>query len=363
MDYYFTYGLLIPLLASILLIIILYSQNKKKKKLVEKLVFEKHDLETLRKEEIKDYFKEEWEQEKQKIDYERRVHEGNINNQINQLENKYKLDASKYEGQIKQLDVKLQEKEKRYNEVNQDLDLYREGKMKEIDGTAAEYEQRKRQIIDTSIDKYRQSKIDEANIQLEQKQFYINNLEEQVNKIQTELEAERSKRAAINEEILRQKKLEEQQDFFRIQLNPDDTNDIELLRSITPRLRHPEAINKVIWTGYYQKPLAELRKRLLTNGDVSGVYKITRLKTNEIYIGQTTSVDKRWQEHVKSALGVGTLASSQLHRAMAADGCENFTFELLEEVPKDKLRERESYYIDFYDSKTYGLNSVTGDKK
>ena len=362
MNYYFTYGLLIPLLASILLIIILYSQNKKKKEIVEKLVFEKHKLETLRKEEIKDYFKEEWEQEKQKIDYERRVHEGNISNQISQLENKYKLDASKYEGQIKQLDVKLQEKEKRYNEVNQDLDLYREGKMREIDGTAAEYEQRKRQIVDTSIDKYRQSKIDEANIQLEQKQFYINNLEEQVNKIQTELEAERSKRAAINEEILRQKKLEEQQDFFRIQLNPDDTNDIELLRSITPRLRHPEAINKVIWTGYYQKPLAELRKRLLTNGDVSGVYKITRLKTNEIYIGQTTSVDKRWQEHVKSALGVGTLASSQLHRVMAADGCENFTFELLEVVPKDKLRERESYYIDFYDSKTYGLNSVTGDK-
>ena len=363
MNYYFTYGLLIPLLASILLIIILYSQNKKKKELVEKLVFEKHDLETLRKEEIKDYFKEEWEQEKQKIDYERRVHEGNISNQISQLENKYKLDASKYEGQIKQLDVKLQEKEKRYNEVNQDLDLYREGKMKEIDGTAAEYEQRKRQTVDLSIDKYRRLKIDEANLQLDQKQSYINNLEEQVNKMQTELEAERGKRAAINEEILRQKKLEEQQDFFRIQLNPDDTNDIELLRSITPRLRHPEAINKVIWTGYYQKPLAELRKRLLTNGDVSGVYKITRLKTNEIYIGQTTSVDKRWQEHVKSALGVGTLASSQLHRAMAADGCENFTFELLEEVPKDKLRERESYYIDFYDSKTYGLNSVTGDKK
>lgn len=358
MDYLL---LLIPLLLGIIL---WYSrQLNKKQKLVEKLIFEKHDLETLRKEEIKDYFKEEWEQEKQKIDYERRVHEGNISNQINQLENKYKLDASKYEGQIKQLDVKLQEKEKRYNEVNQDLDLYREGKMKEIDGTAAEYEQRKRQIVDTSIDKYRQSKIDEANIQLEQKQFHINNLEEQVNKIQNELEEERNKRAAINEEILRQKKLEEQQDFFRIQLNPDDTNDIELLRSITPRLRHPEAINKVIWTGYYQKPLAELRKRLLTNGDVSGVYKITRLKTNEIYIGQTTSVDKRWQEHVKSALGVGTLASSQLHRVMAADGCENFTFELLEEVPKDKLRERESYYIDFYDSKTYGLNSVTGDKK
>ena len=354
--------LLIPLLLSIVLIIILYSQNKKKKELVEKLVFDKHKLETLRKDEIKDYFKEEWEQEKQKIDYERKVHEGNVNNQINQLENKYKLDASKYEGELKQLEVKLQEKEKRYNEVNQDLNLYREGKMKEIDGTAAEYEQRKRQAIDHAMEEHKLSLQEQSGQLQKELQERIDKIQHEYEVIKSELETERSKRAAINEEILRQKKLEEQQDFFRIQLNPDDANDIELLRSITPRLRHPEAINKVIWTGYYQKPLAELRKRLLTNGDVSGVYKITRLKTNEIYIGQTTSVDKRWQEHVKSALGVRTLASSQLHRAMAADGCENFTFELLEVVPKDKLRERESYYIDFYDSKTYGLNSVTGDK-
>ena len=48
MDYYY---LLIPLLASILLIIILYSQNKKKKEVVEKLVFENHKLETLKKDE------------------------------------------------------------------------------------------------------------------------------------------------------------------------------------------------------------------------------------------------------------------------------------------------------------------------
>ena len=188
-------------------------------------------------------------------------------------------------------------------------------------------------------------------------------MECELEEIKKDLEVERCKRAAINEEIRRQREVEEQTDFYRIQLDSDDANDIEILRSITSRLRHPEAINKVIWTGYYQKPLAELRKRLLPNGDISGIYKITRLKTNEIYIGQTTSIDKRWQDHVKSALGVGTLASSQLHRVMAADGAENFTFEIIEEVPKDKLRERESYYIDFYDSKTYGLNSVTGDKK
>ena len=228
---------------------------------------------------------------------------------------------------------------------------------------AAEYEQRRFQEIN------QQAEEQKLRLQKENERFQ-NKLREEELKLHDELdairytlEAERSKRAAINEEIRRQRQLEEQQDFFRIQLNPDDASDIEILRSIITRLRHPEAINKVIWTGYYQKPLAELRKRLLPNGDISGIYKITRLKTNEIYIGQTTSIDKRWQDHVKTALGVGTLASSQLHRMMAADGCENFTFEVLEEVPKDKLRERESYYIDFYDSKTYGLNSITGDRK
>ena len=359
---YFNY-LLIVLLCCIVLIVILFLILNKRKKLIEKLIFEKHDLEVLRKGELKDYFKEEWEQEEKALDYERRMKEFVINADIAKLENQYKLDESKFVNALKNLQIQLNEKEARYEEVNQDLDLYREGKIKEIDGTAAEYEQRKRQSVDNSIDKYREIKNQDFENFLSDLQRRIDLQQQEYEAIKKDLEVERCKRAAINEEIRRQRKVEEQTDFYRIQLDSDDANDIEILRSITSRLRHPEAINKVIWTGYYQKPLAELRKRLLPNGDISGIYKITRLKTNEIYIGQTTSIDKRWQDHVKSALGVGTLASSQLHRVMAADGAENFTFEIIEEVPKDKLRERESYYIDFYDSKTYGLNSVTGDKK
>ncbi len=358
MNYYL---LLIPLLLSII-IIILILRLKSKQHILEKIIFEKHDLEVLRKEELKNYFEEEWKKEKEKLDYERKIYESNISNRQNKLENQYKLDASKYEGEIKKLEVHLQEKEKRYNEVNQDLDLYREGKIKEIDGTAAEYEQRKRQAIDHAMEE-RKLALQEKNGQLQKElKEQEEKLRAEVDEIKAELEIERSKRAAINEEIRRQRQVEEEQDFYKIQFTEADKNDVEILRSIAPRLRHPEAINKVIWSTYYQKPLAELRKRLLPNGDISGIYKVTRLKTNEIYIGQTTSIDKRWQDHVKSALGVGTLVSSQLHRAMALDGPENFTFEILEQVSKDKLRERESYYIDFYDSKTYGLNVNSGDK-
>ena len=358
---YFNY-LLIVLLCCIVLIVILFLVLKKRKKLIEKLIFEKHDLEVLRKGELKDYFKEEWEQEEKALDYERRMKEFVINADIAKLENQFKLDENKFVNALKNLQIQLNEKEARYEEVNQDLNLYREGKIKEIDGTAAEYEQRKRTEIEQILKQAELNANSNFNNVVDSYIAKRTQMESELDQIKKDLEVERSKRAAINEEIRRQREVEEQTDFYRIQLDSDDANDIEILRSITSRLRHPEAINKVIWTGYYQKPLAELRKRLLPNGDISGIYKITRLKTNEIYIGQTTSIDKRWQDHVKSALGVGTLASSQLHRVMAADGAENFTFEIIEEVPKDKLRERESYYIDFYDSKTYGLNSVTGDK-
>lgn len=101
-------------------------------------------------------------------------------------------------------------------------------------------------------------------------------------------------------------------------------------------------------------------KRVLKGESPSGIYKITRLKTGEIYIGKSTDVRSRWQQHTKTAFGVGTIAHSILHTTMEKDGVQNFTFELLEEVPKDKLTEREKYWINFYDSKSYGLNMREG---
>lgn len=355
--------LLILLLCCIVSIIILSIILNKKKKVLENVVIQKHQIEVARKEELKEYFNEEWKREEQELYNKKKESESEIALLLNKMRSDFQIEQTDLNGKILQLHTQLTEKEKRYEEVNQDLDLYREGKMKEIDGTAAEYEQRKRQEIDSFFEKQLHEMIETHNQRAEDYNNQEKELKEQIKIIKTELEEERRKRAAINEEIRKAREVEEQQDFYRIQLDPNDKDDVEILRSIAPRLRHPEAINKVIWTGYYQKPLAELRKRLLPNGDISCVYKATRLKTGEIYIGQTTSFDKRLQEHTRSALGIGSLASSQLHRKMLSDGPENFTWEVLEKVPKDKLRERESYYIDFYDSKTYGLNSVTGDKK
>lgn len=331
----------IILIISLSIIIILNIISiKRKNKVIKK-------LEDVKSEELKDVFKERWDKEEQGFKLK---------------QTKLQIKEKELSANISKLQSILAEKEKRYEEVNQDLDLYRKGKIKEIDGAAAEYEQHKQLLIDQSIDKYRNELIKIANEELNALTVQKNEMLLDIDTIKSILEEERRKRDAVNEEILRQRKIAEEQDFYKIRFSEADKKDIEILRPIAPRLQHPEVINKIIWTSYYQKPLAELRKRLLPNGDISGIYKITRIKTNEIYIGQTTSIDRRFQDHVKTALGVGTLASSQFHRVMSEDGPENFYFEILEEVKKDKLRERESYYISWFKSDKFGLNSMSGDK-
>ena len=336
MNYY----LLIPLLLSIILIIILIIVLKKKNNKLEEITSKFNFIKTIKRDELKSYFAEEWKDEQ----YDFKIKKKELDNELN------KLNAT------------LKEKEKRYEEVNQDLELYRKGKIEEINEAAAEYKHRKQLENTVIIEKHNNSmKQTSAELQ-EQLKRSEDILRNQIKEIKIELENERRKRDAVNEEILRQRKIAEEQDFYKIQFSEQDKKDIEILRPIAPRLQHPEVINKIIWSSYYQKPLAELRKRLLPNGDISGIYKITRIKTNEIYIGQTTSIDRRFQDHVKTALGVGSLASSQFHRVMSEDGPENFYFEILEEVEKDKLRERESYYINWFKSDKFGLNSISGDK-
>jgi hypothetical protein len=59
-------------------------------------------------------------------------------------------------------------------------------------------------------------------------------------------------------------------------------------------------------------------------------------------------------------LGVGTIADQWVHHEMRDKGIENFTFELIEECDKDKLSEREKYYIGFFQTDSFGYNRNIG---
>ena len=177
-----------------------------------------------------------------------------------------------------------------------------------------------------------------------------------------EVKEYKEKRDAINQEILRARALEEKQDFYCIQLPESSKEDINFLLSITNRLNNKEVIYKLIWSEYIQKPFKSMMNRVLSGRDPKNViYMIKNMDTNEIYIGKTKAeVSKRWTEHIKTSLNIGTISRTNIHKALF-NNWDKFAFTILEEVPMESnLNEREKYYIKFYESDIFGYNIKSG---
>ncbi len=218
--------------------------------------------------------------------------------------------------------------------------------------------------VNEQLKEYR--KKEEANIQNELSQ-YIYSCEKKKDQIIAEIsDAEeklkdlKKKQDTINQAILRKKETKEQTDYYRVIIPFSDQKDIQALLEIENRIRNKEAIRKLIWDLYIKRPLAEMEKRVLQNKDICGIYKITNVQTQEAYIGKSTNIKTRWINHLKTVIGLSGAARSTLHNQMEKDGLWNYTFEVLEEVEKDHLSAREAYWINFYDTKNYGLNMKEG---
>lgn len=147
-------------------------------------------------------------------------------------------------------------------------------------------------------------------------------------------------------------------DYYRLTLSPSALADIAKLKDIMPDLNQPEVLGKLIWKVYLEKPYSDLCGRLFGDATrVTGIYKITNLNNEMCYVGQAVNVIDRWKQHIKRAIGAETPIQNKLYPAMAKDGIENFTFELIEEVSdRLKLDEREDYWQDFYKAKEYGYS-------
>ena len=173
------------------------------------------------------------------------------------------------------------------------------------------------------------------------------------------LEDFRARREVVNQQILRDKMVQESTDFYRICLTDNEIDDLNIIKEIEHRFNNKEVLHRAAYDCYIKRPLQEMEKRVLNGKKPCGIYCITYFPTGEMYIGRSTDIANRWQEHCKSAYGIGTIAHSSLHTKMARDGIWNFCFQVLEEVPKDKLNEREKYWIEMYDS-TNLLNQKAG---
>ena len=93
------------------------------------------------------------------------------------------------------------------------------------------------------------------------------------------------------------------------------------------------------------------------------IYKITNKLNNNVYIGQTIQKPiERFYQHCAKKCDKYIL-NMVIHKAIFKYGKDNFTFEVIEEVPKQQLNEREEYWIKYYNSYTDGYNSTKGGQK
>lgn len=74
---------------------------------------------------------------------------------------------------------------------------------------------------------------------------------------------------------------------------------------------------------------------------MTGIYIITNKVSGNTYVGQSVDIGRRFMEHRT----ISAEHNQSLKRALLKYGIENFSFEVLEECPAEKLNEREMFYI------------------
>lgn len=284
-------------------------------------------------------------------------------NGLNQQIKQTQLSNDKILEERKVLQQEIDKQHRRIQEIESE---YQSKKQLIIDAKEAaerEYAERRDNLNNQHNTRYKelQNIFQEKQIQLQAeydtKKF---ELDEQMESLRAELDTLQRQKAAVVEAKQKELALKEKANLYRLNISQTELQDIQLLRSIQFRLTNSRILCMLIWQTFYQ-PLAKKKfPIILGKKDVCGIYKITNMKNDKVYIGQAVDIYKRWYEHCKAGLGIDTPQGNKLYAAMLEDGLENFTFELLEECPREELNRKEAYYISLYNSVQYGYNSTKG---
>jgi len=89
-----------------------------------------------------------------------------------------------------------------------------------------------------------------------------------------------------------------------------------------------------------------------------GIYKITNTVTGKFYIGSAVNIKQRWSVH-RCQLSANTHSNRHLQNSWNKHGEDSFTFEVLEYCEKERLIEREQFYID-NEKPAYNISPTAG---
>lgn len=285
-----------------------------------------------------------------KIKIQRIEQNNKIKQQINQKEKE--LSTLKKQAETCQLFINNSKKNldiihEECNRINQE----KQQKQKELNN----YYENLKQEIDKTYKQYQITKEEEFNKNIEQLKKSRQLVEDQLTQIQAVYEAATA--ARLREQEQQDKKL-----FYQLQISKNQISDIKKLEEWKNQLYDPTIVSKIIWSSYVIKPASDLCNRVLGSSIVCGIYKITNLITKQVYIGQSVNISDRFKQHIKCGLGIDASATNKLYNNMQEYGVWNFTFELLQKCSRDKLNEKERFWINMYQSNKVGMNITKGNK-
>lgn len=94
-----------------------------------------------------------------------------------------------------------------------------------------------------------------------------------------------------------------------------------------------------------------------------GIYKITNLTNNKVYIGQSVNIKERFRHHRRAIFDINSPSYNYpLYKAIRKYGLDNFEFSIIENVEQLYLNDREKYWINYYHSnnRSFGYNQTEG---
>ena len=247
---------------------------------------------------------------------------------------------------------------KKRQQINQDTLLFKQQQERELNRNF----QKEKKLLQLKL----QEVNNKTEKQIEDIHADLNNIREsaaqQKQQIQNEIEKMRASLSAGVQARLRDLEKKDKLNFYKLSINDADLSDVKKLQNLKASFHKPVVLSKLIWTQYFQKQMTELCDRVLGKKVVCGIYKITNLNTEQCYIGQSVNIADRWKQHCKCGLGIEASATNALYNSMQKDGVWNFTFELLEQCPKELLNEKEKFWIQMYQSNNFGYNATKGNK-
>lgn len=278
----------------------------------------------------------------------------------------------KYNKKIKKDNIELQ-RENIYLKTEQDFEKEKlkiiQSRINELKNVQLDYEKNAKQsfsnycdLLDTEY-KVKEEEYNKLLIQLEYS--YDNKYDEiskELEEVNKELDKMKKTRAAAMEAKRKEKEIEENIQFYSLSIENKDKNDIKTLERVKEDLNNPRILSMLIWQNFFRDKMTELCNNVLGTKTICGIYKITNQITKECYIGQSIDVAKRFKDHAKCGLDIDRPQGNKLYQSMLEYNLWNFSFELLEECPKEQLNEKEKFYISLYDSCNYGYNSTTGNR-